>query len=55
MLLRRPHGERYRIANQVWNGEIAPGQSVTLGFNTTGGGLDPAALNAQANFTYLFG
>jgi len=44
---------RYALSNADWNGGIAPGQTVTLGFNTSGGGLDPVSLNEQANFAYL--
>lgn len=46
-------GDRYAVSNLDWNAAIAPGQTVSLGFNTNGGGLDAASLNAQANFHYL--
>ncbi len=46
--------DRYEVSNAAWNGSLAPGQSVTLGFNTMGGGLDPNALNHDANFGYYW-
>ena len=44
---------RYEVGNVGYNGSIAPGASVSFGFNTTIGGLDADTLNANADFEFF--
>lgn len=39
------------ISNKDWNTDIAPGQTMKIGFQTISGRLDEAALNVAAGFT----
>ena len=45
-------GEGFTATDIGWNGTIAPGETVTIGFQAGEGGLDADTLNAGANFDF---